>query len=100
MSRLNFKTSCRKNLIIIINSVFTPSIVLDRIPDPIIAIFGLWRLRPYKGEPGNEGANPQATGNSVEQGAGTQQIYALSVQNLSVSINDLNPRRGLASLNR
>ncbi len=63
-------------------------------------IFGLWKSRPYKGEPGNEGASPQATGSSVAQGAGTQQIYALSVQNLSVSINDLNPRKGLASLNR
>jgi hypothetical protein len=36
-------------------------------------------------------ASPQATGNSVEQGAGMPQIQALSVQSLSNSIVDLNP---------
>lgn len=39
-------------------------------------------------------ASPQATGNGVEQGAGTPQIQALSVQSLSSSIVDLGPRKG------
>jgi len=43
-------------------------------------------------------ASPQATGNGVEQGAGTPQIRALSVQSLSSSIADLGPRKGLPFL--
>lgn len=43
-------------------------------------------------------ASPQATGNGVEQGAGTPQIRALSVQSLSSSIADLGPRKGLLFL--
>lgn len=43
-------------------------------------------------------ASPQATGNGVEQGAGTPQIQVLSVQSLSSSIVDLDPRKGLPFL--
>ena len=38
-------------------------------------------------------ASPQATGNGVEQGAGTPQIQVSSVQSISNSIVDLDPRK-------
>ena len=87
------------DFITIINTAYALSIVLDELTRLIIAIFGLCEAKAIqRGTRQWMVASPQATGNSVEQGAGTPQIRALSVQSLSSSITDLGPRKGLPFL--